>query len=193
MQKNFNQNRKKAISARLNSTRLKSARLAKQAGRRGFSFLEVMLVVFILGTALTVFTQVIASSFSHSAASRDTIIAAGLAQEGVELVRNLRDNNWANDKDAFEDKFPADGNNYRISYDNINMNNGSKAFNLKDGFYSHSGGSATKFSRKIAISTSGETRKVTSYVIWGITDFPATCDISNKCVYAEIVLTKWGD
>jgi prepilin-type N-terminal cleavage/methylation domain-containing protein len=193
MRKNFKTNRKNAMITRLDSARLDSARLAKWSVRQGFSFVEVMVVVFILSVSLMVFIQVISKSIIHSAESRNSIIAAGLAQEGAELIKNVRDNNWAQRDSVF------DGLNINpciIDYNDTSCVSGSGNYNLSfDGnFYNHGSGSATKFSRKITIDTILETKVATSYVIWG-SAFPidsTTCNVSNKCVFAAITLTKWG-
>lgn len=165
--------------------------------------LEVMLVVMILSVALLVFIQVTSKSVVHSIESQDSIIAAGLAQEGVELVKNIRDNNWADKKTAFALPFLDNiGYDCRISYDDattcsyLGSNYDLKLKTDSGGeFYSHSGGSVTKFFRKINIRKQGDTRIVTSYVIWSRPDFPALsdCNPAHKCVYATITLTQWGE
>lgn len=164
--------------------------------------LEVMLVVMILSVALLIFIQVTSQSVIHSIESQDSIIAAGLAQEGVELVKNIRDNNWAVEKTAFGLPFLA-SNNYdcRISYDAATTCSSSGSYDLKlktdsgSKFYSHSGSEITKFFRKINIGTVGSTRVVTSYVIWSRSDFPvlSDCNPAHKCIYATITLSQWGE
>ena len=66
----------------------------KKNFQKGFSIGEVVLSAFILSFTLVVLIRVLAVSLKESMGSRDSIIAAGMAQEGIELVRNLRDNNW---------------------------------------------------------------------------------------------------
>ncbi len=165
----------------------------KKNNTKGFSFIEVMFVVFILSTALVVFIQVITKSMGHSMESRDTIIAAGLAQEGVELVKNIRDNNWANKREAF---IGLGTNPCVISYNSDSCNSGDVKLNFNNNnFYTHDSGSATKFSRRITI-TGTDIKTVTSMVIWEKDIFPAdtnACRAANKCVYATITLTKWGE
>jgi len=170
--------------------------------KRGFSLLEVMLVVMILSVALLVFIQVTSQSITHSIESQDSIIAAGLAQEGVELVKNIRDNNWAVKKTAFESLFPSDGD-CRIDYDSTTCSSGSPELKFDPGsrFYSDAGSETTKFFRKINISTPEPTKRVvTSYVIWsrpwngsGFSEPNLNnCNPAHKCVYATITLTQWG-
>jgi len=171
----------------------------KKNRQKGFSLVEVLLVVFILSTALTVFIQVISKSIVHSIESQDSIIAAGLAQEGVELVKNIRDNNWAKKETVFDglETSPC-----IINYNRDTCVPGS--YDLKfnnDGFYNHDAGETTKFFRKIEINKDDLTkREVTSYVIWSrpwsgsgfSTPTSSNCYIANKCVYAKITLTQWG-
>lgn len=71
-------------------------RLAKNKRNflKGFSIGEVILSAFILAFTLVVLIRVLSISLRDSMDSRDSIIASDLAQEGVELIRNIRDNNW---------------------------------------------------------------------------------------------------
>ncbi|MDO8529622.1 MAG: dockerin type I domain-containing protein [bacterium] len=101
---------------------------------RGFSLIEVMIACFVLTVGILAMIDLMAISIRNSIGARDQIIASELAQEGMELVRNIRDNNFANDKKAFEDKFPnVDRDNCRIdknSTDIKDCNNGNDRFRL---------------------------------------------------------------
>lgn len=61
--------------------------------RRGFSLLEVIIAIFVLTIGITGALKLIVSTLTNSINTRNAVIASGLAQEGVELVRNIRDNN----------------------------------------------------------------------------------------------------
>lgn len=61
-----------------------------------FSLLEIMAVVAIVAIALVGTTQLVVQSLRAQNINRSTIIAYQLAQEGVELVRHIRDTNWLN-------------------------------------------------------------------------------------------------
>lgn len=58
----------------------------------GFSIMEVMISMFVLSAGIVAVIQLFSSGFINSAADRDRIVAAGLAQEGLEIVKNIRDN-----------------------------------------------------------------------------------------------------
>jgi Tfp pilus assembly protein PilV len=184
----------------------------KIINKKGFSFGEVMLSVLVLGVGLVGTISLINSNIRNSTDTRDSIIASELAQEGVELVRNIRDNNWIATpiRPTFDgDYLPAAAaSNCRVDKDNPASNNlkvicgQSYVLNTDaNGFYTHSVGSATKFQRKIFFFVSGSNRIVVNYVIWG-TAFPADpvdlghigdgCTISAKCTYTMLTLSEWG-
>lgn len=64
--------------------------------------MEAVLAVFIVGTTFTVFMTVLSKTYSSEFRNRDYVIASGLAQEGIEIVRNIRDNNWKEGEDGFD-------------------------------------------------------------------------------------------
>ncbi len=60
--------------------------------QKGFSIGEVLVAVFILLVGIVDAVFLTVRSISDVGGSRDAVVAALLAQEGVELVRNVRDN-----------------------------------------------------------------------------------------------------
>lgn len=186
--------------------------------RRGFSFVEVVIAVFVMLVGIVAVLKLVSSNFIHSADSRDTIIAAELAQEGVELVRNIRDNNLAKDaaggafynfdKSVSFDECTIDKdyvyNDPPTSPTNFNCAPTSSSYQLYNNntnyYYVHlaTGATLTKFQRKIIINWDHyvlsppvfDQMTVKSIVIWGrsANDFPASCTIGNKCVMTDVVL-----
>ncbi len=57
----------------------------------GFTLLETMIAMFILGTAVSGLVFVTASGVNNTAYVKDRLTAKYLAQEGTEVVRNIRD------------------------------------------------------------------------------------------------------
>lgn len=171
--------------------------------QKGFSIMEVTLSAFILIVGLVATVNLMASSISHSADSRNQIIAAQLAQEGIELINNIRDNNWASGKNTFDSPFPSG--NCTINY-NYNYGTGfgiiclapSYKLYYKNNFYIHnSSGTPTKFKRKIIIANDNDpidtdNKRITSMVNWSNNSFPAisSCSTANKCTYSEMVLSS---
>jgi prepilin-type N-terminal cleavage/methylation domain-containing protein len=123
--------------------------------KKGFSFIEVMLSVFLLSMGMVAAIILLGKGLRESIDSRNQLIASLLAQEGVELVRNIRDKNWVTPQDSF-----------------MNINNGAQKIDIISSAlapisvaaeavlnydstnhrYAHTGGSATKFYRDIVIA-----------------------------------------
>jgi prepilin-type N-terminal cleavage/methylation domain-containing protein len=60
---------------------------------RGFTLLETMVAVTLLAVAIVAPMQLTTQSLATAYYARDEITAFYLAQEGLEVVRNIRDNN----------------------------------------------------------------------------------------------------
>ncbi len=188
---------------------------SKKQVLKGFSLGEVLLSVFILGTVMTAALGLMASNLRYMINSQDQVIATGLAQEGTELVLNLRDNNWENGREAFfngtNSYFPNNNDAIRrIDYNDGRFYNASlDRIYLRNNFYCYSPlGTPTKYRRRVIVNyydgsgnstnrASAESAKITSVVIWG-NSFPNTtnidksnCNINNKCAFSIITLYKW--
>jgi hypothetical protein len=192
----------------------------KRKTLKGFSLGEVILAVVVLTAGLLPILGAITGALRTTIDSEAAITAAGLAQEGAELVVNVKDNGAIrNPGDAFED-FTNGFESCRIQYDDAVFSNpaandircpgpGSNPYDLalNAGFYSHNGVVGT-FKRKIFIdySVANKNAIVASVVYWGsfvpafanrtqfdhgTTGLEATCVASNKCVYSRVSLTSW--
>lgn len=155
---------------------------AREGFRKGFLLPDVMIAVFVTASALVATLAAIAPSIKLEAYKRDEIIATGLAQEGIELVRNVRDNNWKMCDDG--NSFPCTGSAiprdafFSSSFPTSNTNNGvshcadastgalhdpgcaldsnsSKLYRSNGGVYTHSAssGNVSKFKRTVTVKT----------------------------------------
>ena len=61
---------------------------------KGFSLLEVITVLFIISLGLVGILALIVQNVQTETANRNKLIASQLAQEGLELARNMRGDNW---------------------------------------------------------------------------------------------------
>lgn len=61
---------------------------------RGFSLLELIVAITVLGTGILGAVALINRTISAGSTVRDQFIAAVLAQEGMEVVHNIRNTNW---------------------------------------------------------------------------------------------------
>src|SRR3989344_1098546 len=71
--------------------------------QRGFSVIEVIVAIAILASAGVALWILSAISLRTVRIARQELIAANLAQEGIEIVRNIRDSNWLDDRRADDD------------------------------------------------------------------------------------------
>jgi len=168
---------------------------------KAFSFVEVMIAVFLLSVGMIAVITLMSGSLRDSMDSRNQVIASGLAQEGTELVKNIRDTNWLANSDPTGHSFDGINNssNCTISYNSAGLDYSPASNFLKidaNSFYSHAGVTAnTRFQRKIKISDVVADKNIISMVIWG-GSFPAdfsTCNTSTKCAYTQLTLTTYGE
>lgn len=169
---------------------------------------EVVIASFVLSVGLIATMALISGSLKYSLDNQDAIVAAMLAQEGVELVRNVRDNDFVAGNSGFT-SFSSSDKNCRIDYndpvtslDCASSQGSASQYTLtySSGFYQHQDSSQERFSRYIHIdyddSVGNENATVRSFVYWGTTmppasGDPASCTALNKCIFTEIVLTNW--
>lgn len=172
----------------------------------GFSLLEVVIAMFVLSVGMLGVMQLMSGTLRHSFNQRDAVVASQLAQEGVELVYNIRDTNMVGGSPAFNGI--GNGSGWRIDATSSTPALSGGAFGLyertSDHVYTHnsSGGTATKFSRKILvdeINSSGIiSKKVTSFVVWSGGAFPmnasnpeASCLVGSRCAFAQVILQDY--
>jgi len=65
----------------------------KKNDQRGFSLIEILIVTVLTTGVFTVIYSFYSSTIKQEVESRYEMIASNLAQEGVEIVRNIRDEN----------------------------------------------------------------------------------------------------
>jgi len=62
----------------------------------GFSLIEIVIAIFLLSFALIVIFSAFSMIVILTSDTADRLVATYLAQEGMEIVRNVRDANWLN-------------------------------------------------------------------------------------------------
>lgn len=177
---------------------------------RGFSIVEVMIAVAVIGISLVVILQMLAKGILQSTENSRAIIAAELAQEGVELARNVRDNDFAAGNDGF------------LAFDNarrhcrldfyivagippapIPCSPGPNGLDLglswTGSTYRHLDAGPQLYARRIWIdyNRGRDEAVIRSYVTWrGDGTVPngnntSQCSLDVKCTFAEATLTSW--
>ena len=134
---------------------------------KGFTLIETIVAVGIIVIGLVSALGAITTSLFYISNIGDRLIAANLAAEGLEVVRNIRDNNWLVNLSWNNGLVDGD---YQASYDSTAMTSYSGNPLLLDsgtGLYSYSSGAGTLFVRKISISNlSSYEIRVISTVTW---------------------------
>lgn len=110
---------------------------------KGFSLIEVIIAVGIISFAFVGIMAVFASNIRMEMANRDRITASYLAQEGVEVIRQIRDNSWR-EGETWDADIP-EGNDQTLSLVDPN--------NLTQGWQLSSSGAANK--QKIYLTEAG--------------------------------------
>ena len=153
----------------------------------GFTLVETLVSLVILSVALIPILNLSSDITKVNSTLQDNLVASGLAQEGVEVIRAIRDTNWFAVPTRAFDSGLSD-NVYRAEWDSTALLplSGNPVLNLDDGRYTYTGGVPTKFSRTITITkiNAGELRAV-STVTW--TERGGT----SKSIGAESHLFNW--
>jgi len=129
--------------------------IQKKERKKGFSILELLITIFVVSVGIVGVFGLTQNTLSAALATRSRVVAAYLAQEGIELTKNIRDNNWIDGKEWKEGMLQCSeslGNGCKISYDSSELSTGITG-NLRvngNGFYGYSG-EESKFKRVIFI------------------------------------------
>lgn len=67
----------------------------RQKNKPGFSLVEVITVLLVISIGMAGVLNLIIQSVQSQQINKHTLTAYQLAQEGIELIRSRRDNNWA--------------------------------------------------------------------------------------------------
>ena len=74
---------------------------------RGFSLIEVIVAVSILSTGIVASTALINRTISAGLVVRNQLVAVNLAQEGMEVIHNIRHTNWIEDAEWDDGLIPG--------------------------------------------------------------------------------------
>ena len=169
--------------------------------RKGFLLPDVMIAVFVVAGALVAILSVMAPTIKAEFFKRDQMIATGLAQEGIEIMRNVRDNNWKKSAlagsvssavNAFEAPFPPPGtycpDHTTTTFASECTMNTSAAFLSQDASGLYNQGGSGKFKRTVQVEINAVKTEsiITSTVQWGAGASAHSVVLTDK-------LTNWGD
>jgi hypothetical protein len=128
---------------------------------KSFTLLEVILAITVLTLAVGASFVLISQTLASVSVAQSKLIASYLAQEGIEVAKNIRDNNWLKFQSWDQSLGGVD---YEADYDDFNLTecpypcDYDHDYNLhflkisEQGFYNYDSGNPTIFKRKIVIS-----------------------------------------
>jgi len=128
----------------------------------GFSLLEVMVAISIMTVGLGGAMALITMSMNAGVVSSDRLVAANLAQEGIEVVRSIRDINYTNDSVRWQTWYDNISNGtYSVQFDSQDFGSSYGTplyYHTSAGRYDYNaaGGIASPYKRSI-ILTRGQT------------------------------------
>lgn len=134
--------------------------------KKGFTFIELLITILIVTIGLAGISSLFVRLVSQSRIVSSKLVAAYLAQEGIELVRNIRDGNWL-ERVAWDDGI-SNGD-WEIDYNDTGFTPyqaGGRYLKIDGGFYNYESGQNTKFKRRINISKAGSAISVSVEVSW---------------------------
>lgn len=121
----------------------------------GFTLIELMVVITVVSIGVIGVMNLLMQIFVYTRLNQSKLTASFLAQEGVEIVRNIRDTNWVEvaagwDEDIFCCVVPpcdceADYNDQALSL------NQQRYLKINGGFYNYDSGDQSRFKREITV------------------------------------------
>ena len=151
---------------------------------KGFTLLETIAAIAILMSGVLVVYASSARMLAYTYDNQYQLVASYLAQEGIETVRNIRDQNWIDGAEGWRDGL--DAGDWRIQYDSTALiaDNDTPLLLAENDFYGYDSGEATVFKRKITIShLSDDSLKVIAEVSWPYGQ--------KRSIQAEKILYNW--
>lgn len=139
--------------------------------KSGFSLIEVMAVLFVVSLGLIGVMSLIVQSIQVRYINKNNMIAYQLAQEGIELIRHVRDTNWQQSEPWLTDMGTGE---YCIDYKNpspsATSGQGCRLYMGTDDFYDNTndaGDTATAFFRKVVVNqTATSTADIAADISW---------------------------
>ncbi len=155
---------------------------------KGFTLIEVIVALGIISFVSVGAMFAITLSLNSAVRIQNNLIAANLAQEGLEVIRGIRDRDW-HLGNGFGTLLPNGS--YLVEARDQSLNPFAETFLKKDsgGFYNYTSGQDTIFKRKIIIENSGQNPATVEKV--------AKVEISwqeksgPKMIQAELRLFNW--
>lgn len=161
--------------------------LPAKSNDKGFTLIEAMVALILVTIAMGPVLILATSTVNVASRIEHNLVAANLAQEGIEVIRNIRDTNWLNGA-AFDTNLSAGT--WRVEWNTIGGGliaaGSNPVLKKNNGLYNYSTGTDTLFKRTVLISKPNSNELVlTSTVTW------LERNNTNKTVTTESHLFNW--
>lgn len=152
-----------------------------------FSIIEIMAVLLIVSLAMIGVANLAVQSIQAQTINRGSIIAYQLAQEGIEIVRQIRDTNWLQGKNW---KDGINSGDYCVDYLSptlrvaSSLNDCPLYFNNDNWYYSPvtvaAGSRRSNFKRLISINAATSSASVKATITWNDRDKVFTYEVETE-------------
>jgi len=141
--------------------------------QKGFTLLEVLAAIFLITIGVVGTFTLVQKTITFTQVSSSRLTAAYLAQEGIEIVRNIRDSNFLKIHQgvggvSWNDGLTGCSGDCEADYNDLALVPYAGRFlKIDAGFYNYDSGADTLFKRKITITPEGtDILKVLVQVQW---------------------------
>jgi len=150
--------------------------------KNGFTLIEMMIAIFVMVVGMLAIISLLQTGIFSSSISSSRLTASYLAQEGAEIIKNVRDTNWLEartSQNSWDEGLTVCSGvgfivDYNHSYGPSQIDPSFPCYSSQylnidsSGFYSYSSGVQTKFKRKILITQGSDSnmRNVSVVISW---------------------------
>jgi len=124
---------------------------------KSFTLIEVLVAIFLITVGIAAALIVINQTTIFTQVTSSRLVASYLAQEGIEIVKNIRDSNFLKiHKGIIAEEHWIDGltgceGGCEADYDDSGLVSADRYLKINGGFYNYDSGTDTVFKRKITI------------------------------------------
>jgi len=159
---------------------------------KGLTLIELVIAVFVISVGVVGSFSVLQKVIISTSISSTRLVASYLAQEGIEIVRNIRDTNWvegdfwlddlnAGDCSVAGPGCEADYNFQRLEACSSQPGGQCRYLRIENGgFYNYGVGRETTYKRKIFIVNGTDFIKITIQVDWEESGRPHTISVQEN-------------
>lgn len=135
--------------------------------QKGFTLIEILIAINVMIVGVVGIYALVPSIIKTTATNSNRFTGSQFAREGVELVRNIRDQNWLNMVN-WDTGLTGCGTGCEMDYDDAGLIIFQNRLLKVDtnGFYNYETGTESIFKRKIIITPQGNWANVKVQIIW---------------------------